>query len=206
MEDAIAIEKIRNAVEIATKKLIIVNNEEKLNDENEYDRQVFLRRGSFLNAMIYHEPVSNNYFSINDVHMECLYPKQEDDISDFHIQNIFRDRILEEFYMEVMHIRYGCDYEKIAIPRMMNSVVNDLDKLESAVNSSNPIPVVGIMAVVNLTRYPGNSSQYEPMNIMIDCLKKLLSQWKYSDNIVFILSDNFRAVSITAGEIKRYEE
>ena len=93
MEDAIAIEKIRNAVEIATKKLIIVNNEEKLNDENEYDRQVFLRRGSFLNAMIYHEPVSNNYFSINDVHMECLYPKQEDDISDFHIQNMVHDRL-----------------------------------------------------------------------------------------------------------------
>lgn len=206
MEDAIAIEKIRNAVEIATKKLIIVNNEEKLNDENEYDRQVFLRRGSFLNAMIYHEPVSNNYFSINDVHMECLYPKQEDDISDFHIQNIFRDRILEEFYMEVMHIRYGCDYEKIAIPRMMNSVVNDLGKLESSANSSNPIPVVGIMAVVNLTRYPGNSREYHPMNVMIDCLKKLLAQWKYSDNIVFILSDNFRAVSITVGEIRRYEE
>ena len=138
--------------------------------------------------------------------MECLYPKQEDDISDFHIQNIFRDRILEEFYMEVMHIRYGCDYEKIAIPRMMNSVVNDLGKLERAANSSSSIPVGGIMAVVNLTRYPGNSSEYQPMNVMIDCLKKLLSQWKYSDNIVFILSDNFRAIAITAGEIKRYEE
>ena len=80
MEEATAIDKIRNAVEIATKKLIIVNNEEKLNDENEYDKQVYSRRGSFLNAMIYHELVSNNCFSFNDVHMECLYPKQEADI------------------------------------------------------------------------------------------------------------------------------
>ena len=89
---------------------------------------------------------------------------------------------------------------------MMNSVVNDLGKLERAANSSSSIPVGGIMAVVNLTRYPGNSSEYQPMNVMIDCLKKLLAQWKYSDNIVFILSDNFRAVSITVGEIRRYEE
>ena len=147
MEEATAIEKIRNAVEIATKKLIVINDEEKINQGKEYDQQVYSRRECFLNAMRYHELVSNNCFSINDVHMEYLYPKQEDDISDFHIQNIFRDRILEEFYMEVMHIMYGCDYEKIAIPRMMNSVVNDLGKLERAANSSNPIPIVGIMAV-----------------------------------------------------------
>ena len=206
MEEATAIEKIRNAVEIATKKLIIVNDEEKLNDENEYDKQVYSRRGSFLNAMIYHELVSNNCFSFNDIHMECLYPKQEDDICDFHIQNIFKDRILEEFYMEVMHMKYGCEYEAVAIPRMMNSVIEDLEKLEGVINSGNSIPAVGIMAVSDLTRYPGNSNKYQPMNIMIDCLKKLLTQWKYSDNIVFILADNFRAISITAGEIKRYEE
>ena len=206
MEEAIAIEKIRNAVEIATKKLIVINDEEKINQNKDYEDQVYSRRESFLNAMVYHELVSNNYFSFNDVHMECLYPRGDpNEVADFHIENIFRDRILEEFYMEVKHIRYGFEYEAVAIPRMMNSVVTDIDKLEGVIDSKNSIPAVGIMVVVNLTRYPGNSSQYEPMNIMIDCLKKLLTQWKYSDDIVFILSDNFRAIAITAGEIKRYE-
>ncbi len=206
MEEAIAIEKIRNAVEIAAKKLIVINDEEKINQNKDYEEQVYLRRESFLNGMIYHELVSNNSFAFSDVHMECLYPGgKSDEVVDFHIQNIFRDRILEEFYMEVKHIRYGCEYEAFAIPRMMNSVIDDMDKLESIINSKSSIPAVGIMIVVNLTRYPGNPSQYEPMNIMIDCIKKLVAQWKYSDRIVFILSDNFRAIAITAGEIKRYE-
>jgi hypothetical protein len=206
MEEAIAIEKIRNAVEIATKKLIVINDEEKINQNKDYEEQVYSSHKSFLNAMIYHELVSNNCFVFNDVHMEYLYPEGNlDEVVDFHIENIFTDRILEEFYMEVKHIRYGREYEAVAIPRMMNSVIDDMDKLEAVINFKNSIPAVGIMVVVNLTRYPGNSSQYEPMNIMIDCLKKLLTQWKYSDDIVFILSDNFRAIAITAGEIKRYE-
>ncbi len=206
MEEAIAIEEIRNAVEIATKKLIIINDEEAINQSKEYDLQVYSRHESFLNAMIYHELLSNNYFPLNDVHMECLYPEAEnDDVADFHIQNIFKDRSLEEFYIEVKHIRYGYSFETVAIPRMMNSVVDDMDKLEYIINHHNSIRAVGIMVVVNLTRYPGNPSQYEPMNIMIDSLKKLLIQWKYPDGIVFILCDNFRAVSFTAGEIKRYE-
>ena len=107
--------------------------------------------------------------------------------------------------MEVKHIRYGFEYEAVAIPRMMNSVIDDMDKLEDIINSKSSIPAVGIMIVANLTRYPGNPSQYKPMNIMIDCIKKLVTQWKHSDRIVLILSDNFRAIAITAGEIKRYE-
>ena len=206
MEEAIAIEKIRNAVEIAAKKLIVINDEEKINQNKDYEEQVYLRRESFLNAMIYHELVSNNSFAFSNLHMECLYPGgKPDEIVDFHIQNIFRDRMLEELYMEVKHIRYGCEYEAVAIPRMMNSVIDDMDKRESIINSKSSIPAVGIMIVVNLTRYPGNPGQYEPRNIMIDCIKKLVTQWKYSDRIVFILSDNFRAIAITAGEVKRYE-
>ena len=206
MEEAIAIEKIRNAVEIAAKRLIVINDEERINQNKDYEERVYLRRESFLNAMIYHELVSNNSFAFNDVHMECLYPGGgPEDVVDFHIQNIFRDRILEEFYMEVNHIRYGCEYEAVAIPRMMNSVIDDMDKLEVIINSKSSIPAVGIMVVANLTWYPGKPGQYEPMNIMIDCIKKLIAQWKYSDRIVFILSDNFRAIAITAGEVKRYE-
>ena len=207
MEEAIAIEKIRNAVEIATKKLIVINDEEKINQNKEYNEQIYSRQENFLNAMIYHELVSNNYFSFNDVHIECPYPEEacHDDSSDFHIQNIFRERTLEEFYVEVMHMQYGYNFETIAIPRLINPTCNDLDKLQSIINYDNPIPAVGIMVVVNLTRYPGNSSTYEPMNIMINYLKKLLIQWKYSNDIVFILSDNFRAISINAGQIKTYE-
>ncbi len=206
MEESIAIEKIRNSVEIATKKLILINDEERISQDKDYEEHVYARRGSFLNAMIYHELVSNNSFAFNDVHMECLYPGGDpDEVVDFHIKNIFRNRSLEEFYIEVKHIRYGCEYEDVAIPRMMNSVICDMDKLETIINSKNSIPAVGIMIVANLTRYPGNPNQYESMDIMIDCLKKLITQWKYSDDMVFIISDNFRAISITAGEIKRYK-
>ena len=206
MEESIAIEKIRNSVEIATKKLILINVEERISQDKDYEEHVYARRGSFLNAMIYHELVSNNSFAFNDVHMECLYPGGDpDEVVDFHIQNIFRNRSLEEFYIEVKHIRYGCEYEDVAIPRMMNSVIDGMDKLETIINSKDSIPAVGVIIVANLTRYPGNPNQYESMDIMIDCLKKLITQWKYSDDMVFIISDNFRAISITAGEIKRYK-
>lgn len=74
-----------------------------------------------------------------------LYPRGDpDEVGDFHIQNIFRNRILEEFYIEVKHIRYGCEYEDVAIPRMMNSIIDDLDKLETIINSKNSIPAVGL--------------------------------------------------------------
>ena len=71
MEEAIAIEKLRNSVEIATKKLLVINDEERINQDKDYEEQVYARRESFLNAMIYHELVSNNSFPFNDVHMEC---------------------------------------------------------------------------------------------------------------------------------------
>lgn len=206
MEEAVAIEKIRNAVEIATKKLIIINDEEKVDDSMEYNENMYSRHKSFLNAMIYHELISNNYFSFNDVHMECPYPKEAcKGTADFHIKNIFNNRTLEELYIEVMHMQYGCEFEAVAIPRLMNSIIDDMDNLENVISYHNSIPAVGIMVVADLTRYPGNSNKYQPMNIMIDCLKKLLTQWKYSDNIVFILADNFRAITINAGQIKKYE-
>ena len=31
--------------------------------------------------------------------------------------------------MEVKHIRYGFEYEAVAIPRMMNSVIDDMDSV-----------------------------------------------------------------------------
>ena len=50
----------------------------------------------------------------------------------------------ETIAIEVKHIRYGCEYEDVAIPRMMNSIIDDLDKLETIINSKNSIPAVGL--------------------------------------------------------------
>ena len=56
MEEAIAIEKMRNAVEIATKKIILLDEEDNINES--YNSKRFPYE-IFLNAMIYHELISS---------------------------------------------------------------------------------------------------------------------------------------------------
>ena len=70
---------------------------------------------------------------------------------------------------------------------------------------NNPVPVKGIVIIVNMTRYPGTYNEYDPMPILVNTLKTIISEGKYSDDMVFILSDNVKAIDLTAGDIKRYK-
>ncbi len=84
-------------------------------------------------------------------------------------------------------------------------VFSDVIKLQKDINSDGRFPMVPVMIIVNSTRYPVNYPDYKPMNMIINHLKKLLSDGKYSDNFTFIISDIARAIAITAGEIKGHK-
>lgn len=197
MEEKMAIEKIRNAVEIATKKIILLNEQNKINE----GVKDFLQKEYHLNAMIYHEMISGGYFSFNDIIMESPYAGANKRV-DFEVDHIFNSNDdYEVFFMEVKQVQY--DYEKEAkdIPAVIDYVFSDVVKLQKDVDFGR-FPTVPIMIIVNLTRYPVNYPDYKPMNMIINHLKKLLLDGEYSDNFTFIISDIARAVSITAGEIK----
>ena len=84
MEEAIAIEKIRNAVEIATKKIILLNVQDNINEGIKYLSQ----HEHQLNAMIYHEMLLGGYFSFNDIIMESNYVGTNERV-DFEVDDIF---------------------------------------------------------------------------------------------------------------------
>ena len=201
MEEKMAIEKIRNAVEIATKKIILLKDQNNINEGIKY----FSQNEHHLNAMIYHELLLGGYFSFNDIIMESNYVGTNERV-DFEVDDIFNsDDKLEVFFMEVKQIQY--DYEKEAkdIPVFIDYVFSDVIKLQKDVNSDGRFPMVPVMIIVNSTRYPVNYPDYKPMNMIINHLKKLLSDGKYSDNFTFIISDIARAIAITAGEIKGHK-
>ncbi len=197
-----AIEKIRNAVEIATKKIILLNDQDNINEGIKY----FIQNEHQLNAMIYHEMLIGGYFSFNDIIMESNYVGSNGRV-DFEIDHVFNSNAdYEVFFMEVKQILY--DYEKEAkyIPEVITSIFSDVTKLQKDINSDGRFPMIPVMIIVNSTRYPVNYPNYKPMNMIINHLKKLLLNGEYSDNFTFIISDIARAIAITAGEIKRYKE
>ncbi|MFG1391170.1 hypothetical protein [Acidiplasma aeolicum] len=202
MEEKMAIEKIRNAVEIATKKIILLNDQDNINEGVKY----FSQNEHQLNAMIYHEMLLGGYFSFNDIRMESNYVGSNERV-DFEIDDIFNSNNEDEvFFMEVKQVRYAYEKESKDLPEVITSIFSDVTKLQKDINSEGRFPMVPVMIIVNLTRYPANYSDYKPMNIIINHLKKLLLNGEYSDKFTFIISDIARAIAITAGEIKRYKE
>jgi hypothetical protein len=93
MEEKMAIEKIRNAVEIATKKIILLNDQDKIND----GIKDFWQNEHHLNAMIYHEMISGGYFSFNDIRMESNYVGTNERV-DFEIDDIFNSNNDDEVF------------------------------------------------------------------------------------------------------------
>ena len=201
MEEKMAIEKIRNAVEIATKKIILLNDQDKINECLKY----FSQNEHQLNAMIYHEMISGGYFSFNDVSIEANYVGTNGRV-DLEVDHIFNSNDdYEIFFMEVKQILYDYENETIYIPELINSIFSDVTKLQEYFNSNDKFPMVPVMIIVNLTRYRVNYPDYKPMNMIINHLKKLLSSGEYSDNFTFIISDIARAIAITAGEINGHK-
>ncbi|WP_298274924.1 hypothetical protein [Ferroplasma sp.] len=198
MEEKMAIEKIRNAVEIATKKIILLDDEYNINE----NLGGIIQHEHHLNAMIYHEMISSGYFSFNDIIMESRYVGTKERV-DFEIDHIFNsNNDYEVFFIEVKQILYDYENETEEIPVVIDSVFSDVKKLQNDIHSDGRFPMVPVMIIVNLTRYPVNYPDYKPMNKIISHLKKLLSDGEYSDNFTFIISDIARAITITAGEIR----
>ena len=202
-----AIEKIRNAVEIATKKIIMIDDQDKINES--YNSKKFPHE-IFLNAMIYHELISSSNFPFNDVYMEYLYPKKAnsgngDSSADFLIKNVFKKNEIENLFLEVKTLG---DESKSKNFILHNEDYFDIDieKLQKLIDYNSSIPVKGVVIIANLTRYLSDYQEYKPISILLETLKNILTKGEYSNDMVFILSDNFRAITITAGEIKRYEE
>ena len=207
MEEEMAIEKIRNAVEIATKKIIMMDDQDKINES--YNSKKFPHE-IFLNAMIYHELISSSNFPFNDVYMEYLYPKKAnsgngDSSADFLIKNVFKKNEIENLFLEVKTLG---DESKSKNFILHNEDYFDIDieKLQKLIDYNSSIPVKGVVIIANLTRYLSDYQEYKPISILLETLKNILTKGEYSNDMVFILSDNFRAITITAGEIKRYEE
>jgi hypothetical protein len=210
MEEKMAIEKIRNAVEIATKKIILMNDKDKTEQNKENDNFVYYQHENFLNAMIYHELVSDSYFPFDDVYMEALYPQEASSgknqaSADMAIFGVFNDNNVEDLFCEVKSITYNYKKEGNVIPTDKLYFSKDIKKLQKLMDYNNPVPVKGIIIIVNMTRYPGTYYKYNPMSIILNTLKTILSEGKYSDDMVFILSDNARAIAITAGEINGHK-
>ncbi len=206
-----AIEKIRNAVEVATKKIILLNDQDKIDENKENANYVYIQHENFLNAMIYHELVSNGYFPFNDVYMESLYPKEASSgknsaSADIAIIDVLKDNEVENLFCEVKSIAYDHKKESTEIPSDKSYFCTDIKKLQKLMDYDNQVPVKGVVIIVNMTRYPGNYYECNPMPILLKTLKTILKEGKYSNDMVFILSDNVKAITITAGEIKRYEE
>ena len=201
MEEKMAIEKIRNAVEIATKKIILLNDQNNINE----GVKDFWQNEHHLNAMIYHEMISGGYFSFNDIIMESNYVDTGERV-DFEIDDIFNSNDnLEVFFMEVKQVQPDYENEAKDIPVVIDYVFSDVVKLQKQVNTEGRFPMVPVMIIVNLTRYPVNYPDYKPMKMIINHLKELLSDGKYSDNFTFIISDIARAIAITADNIKRHK-
>ena len=201
MEEQMAIQKIRNAVEIATKKIILLDDEDNINE----NVGGIIQNEHHLNAMIYHEMISGGYFSFNDIIMESHYVGTNERV-DFEIDDIFNNNDnLEGFFMEVKQIIYDYETEAKDIPVCIDYVFSDVIKLQNDLKSDGRFPIVPVMIIVNLTRYPANYPDYKPMNMIINSLKKLLSDGEYSDNFTFIISDIARAIAITADNIKRHK-
>ena len=207
MEEQMAIEKIRNAVEIATKKIIIMDDQDKINESYNSKRYPY---EIFLNAMIYHELISSSNFPFNDVYMEYLYPKEASSgekysSGDFVIKNVFKGNDIENLFLEVKILADDSKSESFIL-NSGDHFDTDIKKLKKLMEYNDSVPVKGVVIIANLTRYLSDDREYKPISILLETLKKILTKGKYSNDIVFILSDNFRAIAITAGEIKRYKE
>jgi hypothetical protein len=203
MEEEMAIEKIRNAVEIATKKIIMMHDQDKINES--YNSKRFPYE-IFLNAMIYHELISSSNFPLNDVYMEYLYPKEassgkRDSSADFMIKNVFKGNEIENLFLEVKTLGDDSKSESFIL-NSEDYFDYDIKRLEKLMEYNDSVSVKGVVIIANLTRYLSDNREYKPINILLETLKKILTKGNCSDDMVFILSDNYRAIAITAGEIK----
>ena len=207
MEEEILLEKLKNAIERATKNVIMVNSYNNFrgitSTTGEEIHEYFEELEAFVKAMIYHEML-NEGIPMTDISMETEISnkKQSGKYFDFYIDNVIYNGKPIECFIEVKTFAtYRKEKEEQDIRSMVKTrgIYSDIEKLNTAVRESK---VKTIMIIVEQSHYV---KDVNPIDIIIDELKNLLKKDKFSDDILFAIADNYRAVIISAGEIKRYE-
>ena len=228
MEEKIIIEKLKNAIERATKNVIMINsNDEHIpqtTSEGEELYWYYKVHETFLKAMIYHEML-NEGIPMADISMEIPIANkiQQTKSFDFYIYNVISNEKVNEFFIEVKTFMTYDSERKTPITEQeerentikqiknkfkkyiengeikSGTIYYDIDKLYTAVNESK---VQAIMIIVDQSHY---IKDVNPFEIMINEIKNLLIKEDYSNEILFAIADSSRAEIISANKIKGHK-
>ena len=219
MEEETIIGKLKNAIERATKNVIMVNSDASYRPAITETGEI-VEHGdneapeALLKAMIYHEMI-NEGIPMSDILMEERTPETKGKRSDFYIDNIISNGKANELYIEVKtfktyNVKNQEDEIKNKFKKVLtdkgeiknNTIYYDIDKLNKAVKESKENITKTMMIIADQSNW---IKDVYPVEIMMDGLKHLLIKDNFSDDILFAIADNFKAVIISAGEIKGRE-
>ena len=210
MEEKILLEKLKNAIERATKNIIMINSFNSYisfgTTTGEEKTEYFEQLEALVKAMIYHEMI-NEGIPMADISMEIQIANkiQERMHFDLYISNVICDDKANEFFIEVKTFAtYRKKEEENDIRGIVGkdgkgTIYSDIKKLNTAVNESK---VKAIMIIVDQSQY---IEDVDHVNIIINELKNLLIKENYYNNILFAVADNSRSVIISASEIRGYK-
>ena len=217
MEEETIIEKLKNAIERATKNVIMVNSDASYRPAYTATGEI-VEHGdnevpeALLKAMIYHEMI-NEGIPMSDILMEERIPKSKGKRSDFYIDNIISNGNANVLYIEVKTFKtYNIKNQEDEIrnkfkkvfkekdkkDELKNNIYYDIDKLNKAVKDSKENNIKTMMIIADQSTWIKDVC---PVEIMIDELKKLLIKDNFSDDILFAIADDSRAEIISAGKI-----
>ena len=224
MEEKILLEKLKNAIERATKNVIMVNSFNSFilfgSIDGEEKLEYFEQLEALVKAMIYHEMI-NEGIPMADILMEVPIANkiQRSNHFDFYISNVICDGVAHEFFIEVK--TFATDQNgrpekesertinqiKSEVKRVTDKKGNiidgtiyyDIKKLHTAVNESG---VKAIMIIVDQSHFV---KDVDSVKIVTGEVKNLLKKGKFSDDILFAIADNSRAEIISAGKIKEHK-
>ncbi len=218
MEEQTIIEKLKNAIERATKNVIMVNSDASFRPASTETGEI-VEHGdneapeALLTAMIYHEML-NEGIPMSDILMEEIFPNKSSKgkRSDFYIDNIISNGKANALYIEVKTFKtYNVKNKEDEIRNKFkkvltgkgeikrNTIYYDIDKLNKAVNDSKENLTKTMMIIADQSNWIKDVC---PAEIMMDELKHLLKKESFSGDILFAIADNFKAVIKSAGEIK----
>ncbi len=220
MEEEIIIEKLKKAIERATKNVIMINSFYSYipftSTEGELEPGYIEQYEALVKAMIYHEMINDGIPMVDIAMEEPIGNKiQRRKRFDFYINNVISDGKAKEFFIEVKtFVIYSGQKKEPDIRRKMEendirgivgkdgegTIYSDIKKLNTAVKESKK---KAIMIIVDQSQYIGG---IDHINIIIDELKKLLKKEKFSNEILFAIADNSRTAIMSAEEIKVHKE
>jgi hypothetical protein len=214
MEEEIIIEKLKNAIESANKKVIMINSDASYRPGTTETGEV-VECGdnelpeALLKAMIYHEMI-NEGIPMSDILMEKRFPNNggKGKHSDFYIDNMISNGKANALYIEVKTFKtYNVNNKEDEIKNKFkkvlsdkgeikkNTIYYDIDKLIKAVKESKENITKTMMIIADQSNW---IKDVYPIEIMMDGLKNMLEKDKFSDDILFAIADNYKAVILSA--------